>query len=137
MEYSPPVSSVHGISQARILEWVALSCSRGSSRPTDQTRVSCVAGGSFTFNWQLPPNWSLLFLPLYSLSILQLVVFLIYIILLRFYSMKPLLEPHFLQLLSVFLNFVAIWLLCFPAASLSLLPFCVLYNSHITPQWLV
>ena len=46
-------------------------------------------------------------------------------------------EPHFLQLLSVFLKFVAIWLLCFPAASLSLLPFCVLYNSHITPQWLV
>ena len=35
-------SSVHGISQARILEWVAFSFSRGSSRPRDRTFVSCV-----------------------------------------------------------------------------------------------
>ena len=35
MHYSPPASSVHGISQARILEWVAISCSRGSSKPRD------------------------------------------------------------------------------------------------------
>ena len=41
MYYSPPDSSVHGISQARILEWVALSSSRGSSWPRNQTRVSC------------------------------------------------------------------------------------------------
>ena len=34
--------SFHGISQARILEWVAISFSRGSSRPRDQTRVSCI-----------------------------------------------------------------------------------------------
>ena len=46
--YSPPGSFVHGISQARILEWVAISSSRGSSQPRDQTRVSCVAGGFFT-----------------------------------------------------------------------------------------
>ena len=31
MDYSPPVSSIHGISQARVLEWVAISFSRGSS----------------------------------------------------------------------------------------------------------
>ena len=37
-----PGSSVHGIFQARILEWVAISSSRGSSRPRDQTRVSCI-----------------------------------------------------------------------------------------------
>ena len=36
MDYSPPGSSVHGISQARILEWVAISSSRGSSWPRDQ-----------------------------------------------------------------------------------------------------
>ena len=36
-----PGSSVYGISQARILEWVAISFSRGSSRPRDQTWVSC------------------------------------------------------------------------------------------------
>ena len=42
MDYSPPdLSSVHGIFQARILEWVAMPSSRGSSRPSDPTRVSC------------------------------------------------------------------------------------------------
>ena len=41
MDCSPPGSSVHGILQARILEWVAISSSRGSSRPRDQTCVSC------------------------------------------------------------------------------------------------
>ena len=42
MDCSPPDSSVHGISQARILEWVAISFSRGSSWPRDQTWVSCI-----------------------------------------------------------------------------------------------
>ena len=40
MDCSPPGSSVHGILQARILEWVAISFSRGSSPPRDQTQVS-------------------------------------------------------------------------------------------------
>ena len=48
MDCSPSGSSVHGISQARILEWVAISSSRGSSWARDQTQVSCVAGGFFT-----------------------------------------------------------------------------------------
>ena len=39
---NPPGSSVHVILQARILEWVATSSSRGSSQPKDQTRVSCI-----------------------------------------------------------------------------------------------
>ena len=46
-----PGSSVHGISQARILEWVSIAFSRGSSQPRDQTHVSCVSyneGGVFT-----------------------------------------------------------------------------------------
>ena len=42
MDCSPLGSSVHGILQARILEWVAISSSRGSSRPRDGTRVSCI-----------------------------------------------------------------------------------------------
>ena len=46
---APPGSSVHGISQRRILEWVAISFSRGSSWPRDQTLISCLAGRSFTF----------------------------------------------------------------------------------------
>ena len=37
----PPGSSVHGTSQARILEWVAVSFSRGSSWPSNETHVSC------------------------------------------------------------------------------------------------
>ena len=40
----PLGSSVHGILQTRILVWVAISSSRGSSQPRDQTRVSCIAG---------------------------------------------------------------------------------------------
>ena len=43
-----PGSSVHGISQARILQWVAISFSGGSSQPRGQTHVSCTAGRSFT-----------------------------------------------------------------------------------------
>ena len=49
MDCSPPGSSVHGILQARILEWVAISFSRASSWPRVQTRVSHTAGRFFTF----------------------------------------------------------------------------------------
>ena len=48
MDYSLPGCSVHGILQARILERVAISFSRGSSRPRDQIQVSCTAGRFFT-----------------------------------------------------------------------------------------
>ena len=51
MDCSPPVSSVHGILQARILEWLAISSCRGSSWPRDWTCfscVSCIAGRFFT-----------------------------------------------------------------------------------------
>ena len=54
MEGSPPGSSVHGILQARILEWVAFPFSNpgdpssGSSQPRDQTQVFHIAGGFFT-----------------------------------------------------------------------------------------
>ena len=41
---SSPGSSVHGVLQARILEWVAIPFSRGSSGPRDRTLVSCTAG---------------------------------------------------------------------------------------------
>ena len=48
MDYGPSGSSVHEIFQTRILEWVAISFSRGSSRPRDWTQVSCTAGRFFT-----------------------------------------------------------------------------------------
>ena len=46
--WSLPGSSVHGILQARILEWVAISFSRGYSRPRNRTQFSCIAGRHFT-----------------------------------------------------------------------------------------
>ena len=48
MDCSLPGFSIHGIFQARILEWVAMSFSRGSSRPRNRTRVSCIASTRFT-----------------------------------------------------------------------------------------
>ena len=48
MDCSLPDSSVHGIFQARVLEWIAISVSRGSSQPRDRTRVSCTVGRRFT-----------------------------------------------------------------------------------------
>ena len=44
MDYNLLSSSVHGVLQARILEWVAIPFSRGSSGPKDETWVSCIAG---------------------------------------------------------------------------------------------
>ena len=55
IDCSLPDSSVHGISQARILEWVAISFSRGSSQPRNQTGVSCIAGRFFT-SWATSYN---------------------------------------------------------------------------------
>ena len=48
MDCNPPGSSVYEIFQARILEWVAIFFSRGSSQPRDRTQVSCTAGKFFT-----------------------------------------------------------------------------------------
>ena len=60
MDYSPPGSFVHGILQARILEWVAILFSRGSSQPRDWTWVSCIWGRCFTI-------WATrIVLPIYS-----------------------------------------------------------------------
>ena len=48
MDCSPPASSVHGILQTRILEWLSIPFSRESSWPRDWTQVSCIAGIFFT-----------------------------------------------------------------------------------------
>ena len=62
LDCSPPCSSVHSILQARILKWVVISFSRGSSWPRDRTCVfcvSCIAGRFFTLNhlgfWNVSP----------------------------------------------------------------------------------
>ena len=66
LDRCPPGSSVHGILQARILEWIAMPSSRGFSQPRDRTQVYCIAGGFFTiratreaqylFNFSLKPQ---------------------------------------------------------------------------------
>ena len=48
MDCGPPGFSIHGVFQARILAWVAISFSRGSSPPRDRTQVSCIEGRRFT-----------------------------------------------------------------------------------------
>ena len=58
MDYSLPGSSVYRMLQARILEWVAVSFSMGSSWPRDWTWVSCIAGRFFTV-WATREAWSL------------------------------------------------------------------------------
>ena len=86
MDCSPPGSSVHELPQARILEWVAMIFSRGSSRAMYWTRVSCIAGRFFIFwasremyrcvNWRLEDTCKLeprcYGLPLCSSKVLKL-----------------------------------------------------------------
>ena len=56
MDCGPPGSSILGILQARILEWIAISFSRGSSQFRDQTQVSCTARSFFTI-WATEKSW--------------------------------------------------------------------------------
>ena len=56
MDCSLPGSSVHGILQARILEWVAISFSRGSSQTSNQTQVSCLQADSLLTELQGKPK---------------------------------------------------------------------------------
>ena len=58
MDCSPPSYSVHGISQARTLEWVAISFSRGSSQPRDQACTFCIGRWSL-YHWapRDAPSW--------------------------------------------------------------------------------
>ena len=63
MDYSPPGSSVHGIFQARILEWVAVSSSNGSLQRKDRTHISCVsctAGGVFAIEAHEKPSFHMI-----------------------------------------------------------------------------
>ena len=65
MDCSLPGPSVDAISQARMLEWVAVSSSRGSSRPRDRTHVpyvSCIASGFFTREPLSKPKHSIVLL---------------------------------------------------------------------------
>ena len=65
MDCSLPGSSVHGILKARVLEWVAIPFSRGSSPPRVWTWVSCIAGRFFT-NWATREAPALLYFILFT-----------------------------------------------------------------------
>ena len=57
MNCSPPGSSLHGISQAKILEWIAISFSQGSSPPGDQSPISYI-DRQILYHWKTKkPNW--------------------------------------------------------------------------------
>ena len=56
MDCNPPDLSVHGLLQARTLEWVAMLSSRGSSRLRDRPGVSCIAGDSLPLSHQGSPT---------------------------------------------------------------------------------
>ena len=77
-DYSPPGSSVHGILQARILEWVAMPSSRESSQPRDRTHVFCTSGGFFIAEPPGKPLFALCFIKsenfFFSLFIIYLYV---------------------------------------------------------------
>ena len=62
--------TVHGILQARILQWVAIPFSRGSSQPRDQTQVSHIVGGFFT-SWATREDQEYLGLGVSNLSPIQ------------------------------------------------------------------
>jgi len=54
--------TVHGILQARIMEWVAYPFSRGSPQCRNRTGVSCIAGGFFTLSYQGSPDTIFLYI---------------------------------------------------------------------------
>ena len=73
---SPPGSSVHGIFQARMLEWIGISCSREYSRPRDWTQVYfvfCIGRFFNTATWEATWDEMLIYLPLQisSLAVFQ------------------------------------------------------------------
>jgi len=59
MDCSPPGSSVHEILQARILKWVGMPLSRGSSKPRDQTHTPALQADSLPLSHQGSPDISI------------------------------------------------------------------------------
>ena len=101
MDYSPPGSSVHRILQARILEWVAISFSRGSSWPRDRTQVFCITGRLLTiwtiWSWLWPyvqGSCTYAYTHAYTHTIQTYIVFYIYVILFISYTLCYFIQKH-------------------------------------------
>ena len=86
VNWSPPDSSVHGISQARVLEWVAISFFRRSSQPRDQTPISCVSCISRWIHYPCATWEALIFNYMYAISWICWSIHIIY----PFYPNRPL-----------------------------------------------
>ena len=87
MDCRPPSSSVHGILQPRMLEWVAISFSPGSSQPSDWTHLPCLAVGDslpLTTRETLSnlSKKNLIYLKIYQVQILLLILFCLFLVLL-------------------------------------------------------
>ena len=100
MDCTPPGSSVHRMLQVRILEWVAMPSSRGSSWPKDQTCISfnsCIAGRFFTTEPLVKPPAPCMnpFIPIDAHDKVQTRI-------LPFCSTKPLSDPAFHSFMPVF-----------------------------------
>ena len=97
--YSLAGSSVHGISQARILEWVVISSYRGSSQPRDWTHISCIsciAGGFFT-GWAINSDTNIATWLKTAVSVNSIVLMNgLYqqVFISRYFSLPPSFPPH-------------------------------------------
>ena len=121
MYYSPPSSSVHGIFQARILEWVAIPFSRRSSWPRNRIPVSHTAGRFFTI-------WATQKAPQYTIEVLKLYVY-VYLFL-QALSMKTAFLP-LIFLVSFVKNQLAVAL-----GFISVLSILFLYVKFCSNAWI-
>ena len=117
---SPPGSSAHGVLQARILEWVATSFSRGSSRPRDLTQVSCIADRFFT-SWATREAPGSEYLPCARYFIRCWVI----------WGFKKIAFPSIEALTEKENNLMESWSCCF--SSICLHPTVLCYNSPQVP----
>ena len=92
----PPGSSVHGILQARILEWIVIPFSRGSSQLRDTTQVSCIASRFFTI-WATGKNTGLHKVHSLGLSIYRIILSMNRDCFQSFFSIWIPLIPYFLD----------------------------------------
>ena len=119
MDCSPPGSSVHGIIQARTLEWVGVSFSRGSSPPRDQTHISCLAGRFFTTESPGKPIFHLLSTCIHKLS--------------QSYHLSSGYYLSVTYLLSTLMYHLSVPVACLSTRHVSVLCLCVTYLPVVHP----
>ena len=136
MDWSPPVSSAHGILQARIQGWVAIPFSRGSSWPRDWTWVSCTAGKFFTV-WATREALFLKFFFNFFKFVLQFFLFYILFIVFCFFlfSLCSILFLSFFKFFCVLGFFAFFPALCFYFLFLLILFLIIWFEFWVTLLW--